>query len=89
MVFKRPLRDRAPISESSAIYLYRFVRFVEEYEDPIADVSKPTCDEINTLLTFGPKGVGQYFKVLWEKRSGQQWIDPDIEKLEEADNQND
>ncbi len=83
------LRDRAPISESSAVYLYRFVRFVKEYKDPLADVSKPTRDEINTLLTFGPKGVGHYFKVLWEKRNNQKWIDPDIEKLEEADYSND
>lgn len=50
--------DRAPLSEKSLAYLYRFVRWPEGLPDPIGDESVFTEMEIEKMCTFGPRGLG-------------------------------
>lgn len=49
---------RAPLSEKSLAFLYRFVRWPENTPDPLGNEPKFTDEEIQRMQTFGPRGLG-------------------------------
>lgn len=49
---------RAPLSEKSLAFIYRFARWPEDLPDPIGDEANFTDEEIERMRTFGPKGLG-------------------------------
>ena len=49
---------RDPLSEKSLAFLYRFVRWPENMPDPLGDEPKFTDEEIDRMLSFGPRGLG-------------------------------
>lgn len=54
-------RDREPLSEKSLVFLYRFVRWPDNTPDPLGDELIFTEDEIERMVTFGPRGLGSLF----------------------------
>ena len=50
--------DRPPIDEKSLAFMYRFVRWPENVEDPISSEPTFTDEEINRMCTFGRRGLG-------------------------------
>jgi hypothetical protein len=51
-------RVRAPLSEKSLAYLYRFIRWPEGMADSIGEEPVFTPEEIERMRTFGPRGLG-------------------------------
>ena len=49
---------RAPLSEKSLAFLYRFVRWPENMSDPLRDEPNFTDEEIERMRSFGPRGLG-------------------------------
>lgn len=54
-------RVREPLSEKSLAFLYRFVRWPDNTHDPLGDELIFTEEEIERMLTFGPRGLGSLF----------------------------
>jgi hypothetical protein len=54
-------RAREPLSEKSLAFLYRFVRWPDNTPDPLGDELTFTEEEIERMLTFGPRGLGSLF----------------------------
>lgn len=52
-------KGRAPLSEKSLAFLYRFVRWPEKRSDPLGDQSNFTAEEIDNMETSGPHGLGK------------------------------
>lgn len=57
-MISHPLDVRAPLSEKSIAFLYRFVRWPKGLEDPIRDEPNFTEEEVERMCTFGPRGLG-------------------------------
>jgi hypothetical protein len=51
-------RVRDPLSEKSLAFLYRFIRWPENVRDPIGEEPEFTDEEIEKMLIFGPRGLG-------------------------------
>ncbi len=49
---------REPLSEKSLAFLYRFIRWPEGTPDPLGSVPHFTDEEIERMVTFGPRGLG-------------------------------
>ena len=50
--------DREPLAEKSLAIMYRFLKWPSDYQDPAYDVTNFTDDEIDKMVTFGPRGLG-------------------------------
>ena len=50
--------QRAPLSERSLAYLYRFIKWQEGEGDPVATLEF-TDEEVEQMRTHGPTGLGQ------------------------------
>jgi hypothetical protein len=50
---------RDPLSEKSLAFLYRFIRWPEHVRDPIGEEPDFTNEEIDKMLSFGPRGLGK------------------------------
>ena len=51
-------RVRAPLSEKSLAFLYRFVRWHEGLADPIGEEPNFSDEEVERMRSFGPHGLG-------------------------------
>jgi hypothetical protein len=51
--------ERSPLSLKSLAVLYRFIRWPEGQEDPIRGEPPFTEEEIQKMLAFGPRGLGE------------------------------
>ena len=51
--------DRPPLSEKSIAFLHRFISWPEEIRDPIGEASNFTDEEIEKMMAFGPRGLGE------------------------------
>jgi hypothetical protein len=52
-------KGRAPLSQKSLAFLYRFVRWPKENTDPLGEQSNFTAEEIENMESFGPRGLGK------------------------------
>ena len=52
---------REPLSEKSLAFLYRFVRWPDNTADPLGDELTFTEEEVERMLSFGPRGLGSLF----------------------------
>lgn len=61
--------DREPITEDALVVLYRFIRWPKGFQDPIQNEPKFTDDEIKSMCSFGPRGLGDLIAAVreWEQ----------------------
>lgn len=52
-------RVRDPLSEKSLAYLYRFIKWPDRVPDPIGEEPKFSDQEIDKMISFGPRGLGK------------------------------
>ena len=50
--------DREPLSLKSLVVLHHFIKWPEGIEDPLGDESTFTREEIEEMMSFGPRGLG-------------------------------
>lgn len=53
--------DRAPIAEASLVEIYDFMKWPEDYIDPLHD-KKFSEEDIKRMTIFGPRGLGDLLK---------------------------
>jgi hypothetical protein len=54
--------DKAPISEASLAFIYRWAKWPEGRPDPLDRFTKFTDDELANMEMFGPRGLGQFIQ---------------------------
>jgi len=67
-----------PLSEKSLAMLYRFVRWNDKREDPLADVPNFSDYEIEYMSAFGPRNLGNLFRELRQLQSGKKKVDDSL-----------
>jgi hypothetical protein len=56
--------ERAPLSEASLAFVYRWITWPEGYADAVDRSMKFTDEEIAKMETFGPRGLASYIGIL-------------------------
>lgn len=55
--------ERASLSESSLVFVYRWITWPSDYPDPLTKDAKFTDEELAKMESFGPRGLAEYIRI--------------------------